>query len=104
MLRDPPQPTPDSPEATRSLSLHSEEGGTGWPKASWKRPLIISNEGSTGTLTPCRVVRCLKLIQSACVFPFVQHAIFSVRRGRAARRDVSEAYELLVEQLESGTS
>ncbi|GAA5830579.1 hypothetical protein JCM5353_002918 [Sporobolomyces roseus] len=47
MLRDPPQPAPDSPEATRSLSLHSEEGGTGWPKASWKRPLIIPNEGST---------------------------------------------------------
>lgn len=62
MLRDPAAAAPDSPEATRSLSLHSEEGGTGWPKASWKRPLIIPNEGSTGTLRLIRTAQAPELI------------------------------------------
>ncbi|GAA6007002.1 hypothetical protein JCM11491_001473 [Sporobolomyces phaffii] len=34
-------------EDHRSLSIHSDEGGTGWPEGGWHRPLVIANEGST---------------------------------------------------------
>ncbi|GAA5916960.1 DUF202 domain-containing protein [Sporobolomyces salmoneus] len=34
-------------QRVRSLSIHSEEGGTGWPEGKWYKPLRIPNEGST---------------------------------------------------------